>query len=328
MNDHLQHWGGLMHYDINNLAPVFKVLTGLHHLAQQIAKQHTPPKPINTYIYGASVMGRLTAMVFENYDCFKIRGFLDRNAYYMRFVSYELSVFFSSSYPVFHPENEPPSDIDIILCVTAPDHYPEIKEIIGKRLPSVPVYFFYDSPHNPPLVPLDNRPRTPLLVATAERCGTHWFEWILRFLLLPYGCMEVDAAIRIGIKRIINNFIFYDLTNGQYTVDHFQLTDELISFILDSRVTSIFLYRDPRDIQVSYSFYKRSTFHPNPSFVAKKAREILKWLKLPRVLKIRYEDLRLDPRKAILRLANFLNLFLDDETITNIIQATSFEYFS
>ncbi len=105
----------------------------------------------------------------------------------------------------------------------------------------------------------------------------------------------------------------------------------------------IFLFRDPRDILVSFYFHRHfrarlNTFDGTLSeFIRDKSehgvKNLVRWRKeVPIAAKLaksshyaRYEDMRKDIRKEIIRLIRFLRIRLDEDKVDEVIKFTEFK---
>lgn len=319
---------GANRYNPELLGSCASLLANLHRLAQQTKNKYIAAKPLNTYIYSASTCGMLAAMVFDQYDRFAVQGYLDQKGSFSNEVSHELGVFFEQPRRVFNIERECPPDIDLVVCATAPAHYPFIQAKLHEKLPGVPVAFVHHAAEYASGQALPAPALTPLLIATTGRCGTHWFKCILRFLLGPLGYEEVNASSSHDGKRIIDHRVFEKMRPHQYVIDHFRLTPELREHTEQKKISAIFLYRDPRDIQVSSAFYWDKRFTFDVATVLGKAREISLWSRLEKVFLLRYEELSLDTWGSLQRLVEFIGFTVPPDILQKICEFNSFQYLS
>lgn len=320
---------GVNRYNPEQLSSLSGLLANLHRLAQ-IAAQGTfaSKTPLNTYIYSASTCGMLAAMIFDQYENFNVRGYLDQKGALLNEVSHDLGVFFTQPRKVFNIETDCPTDIDLIICATAPDHYSLIQKKLTDRLPGVPVAYVHYSDKDKKKTPVSTAFGKPLVVATTGRCGTHWLKGLLRFLLGPFGYEELNASTSANGTRTIDHHVFSKLQHHQYVVDHFTLTPELCENSATGNFHTVFLYRDPRDIQVSTSFYWHKKFTFNAEIVSNQAQIISRWLKIENALHLRYEDLKSDTTATLQRLTDFMGVRVEKNVLEKISYFNSFQFLS
>ena len=84
--------------------------------------------------------------------------------------------------------------------------------------------------------------------------------------------------------------IFKKLEAGEYSVYHFVLTTALNDAASCGEAKLVYLYRDPRDIQVSTAYLNNGFFSFNEAVLKQKVEQVLEWRQSNAFL-IRYEDL-------------------------------------
>ncbi|MBW1699175.1 MAG: sulfotransferase domain-containing protein [Deltaproteobacteria bacterium] len=330
MHERTQYFCSINQYDQKLLVPLSELMANIHRLAQATsARYRNNHQPLDTYIYSASTIGMLAAMIFAQYPLFRVRGYLDQKGSLLNTISHDLGIFLEPARTVIDPDTqECPTSVDLIVCATAPAHYEIILKKLQEKWPATPVVFIHHSEKVPCVIPLGKIAPKPILVATTGRCGTHWLKSMFRFLLGANGFNEVIAASSITGQRIIDQHIFTKMLPRQYTIDHFQLTPELRNYINQDKIKAVFLYRDPRDIQVSNAYYWNKEFSFNLNAVVQRTKQILEWKKLNNVYLLRYEDLVNDMVGSLDNLQKFLKIATPRSTLKKIAEVNSFRYLS
>jgi len=93
-------------------------------------------------------------------------------------------------------------------------------------------------------------------------------------------------------------------------------------------VKAAFLYRDPRDVQVSLSFKKHGKFLFNEADLLKVVQQILLWKTLPEVYCLNFENLRDDTLNTLMDLCGFLGINAQPDFVRKVIELHSFKILS
>ena len=272
----------------------------VHSLAREIEARFAGVKAVSIYVYGATAVGELVAEILRQYHLLRVRAVLDRRVLAQACLS----------------------DAEVIVCYTSPLECEEALQSLGAKAHGSAFYAIYDRP-----LKTETAGRVPAVIATATRCGTNWLRLMLGFLTRGNGYSEVSATWRNGAESIVDLNIFRKLQPGEYSVYHFVITPELSVAASRGDVKLVYLYRDPRDIQVSTAYINDGFFTFNEAVLKQKVGQILEWRRSNAYL-IRYEDMIADTFAVMKGLCDYLELKVGASFLDEVIGFCSFENLS
>lgn len=301
--------GGLA-YSPHLVAELARFAGGAQHLACRLRKLSDNPAPLRVWVWGAAGPGVLVADILATCEGIEVPGLVDRAAERATLCNVSTRSFHTLSRPVVSPHDFAPQAGDVVLVAVNPQAAQEIVAELQQRFPNCQTVSLWQMegvdgiwPEHPPLV-----------VATVGRCGTHWLREMLEMLLMPHGYVRADAPP-------------HQLQASTFTVDHFLLDTPLETLLQAGVHKSVFLYRDPRDVQVSRSYYNHGAYRFDMEEIAGICDRIHSWLASP-ALAVRYEDLLGDTPSELGRIADMLGLDVSSKERERIAKACSFTFLS
>jgi lysophospholipase L1-like esterase len=320
---------GALDYTTDYLDSLHHVLRNLHALAQDILADPAltgRPRPLRVAVYGAGTPGWLAKCVLEEHQGLDVACFVDAAPHRYRDVNYNLNIFRGHALPVHTVQELEPDSVDAFVCAVSPGAHPAVLQAIRQRFARTPVYCINHDPRATSL-----RPRgTPFILATAQRCGTLWTAEMLKF------ASEASGYRKIHHKRPDGSLDYTlpgRLGTGQYAVGHYRLTPPLRALLAGGGLNAVFLYRDPRDIQVSLCFYNQRTapdprFAFDPETLRAVAAHIREWQRFGRAMLLSFEELKAAPAQTFARLCGHVGWDLPPQRAEAIVEACSFQKLS
>ena len=204
-----------------------------------------------------------------------------------------------------------------------------------------------------------------ILLTTMPRSGTTFF---FDFLAKLFVYEKVEPSFSDGLVPQAPEWdpykfdkTFLELKDGQILCAHYQLTEDLLSIIEDQETLTIHLYRDPRDAQLSATFYIKNalTHHALHNTLSNMSesdavalmlsgglittidnelvdyggasyftKSTLEWIGNKNVIAIKYEDFFTKPYETMKNIITENDLSISDEHLKKIISEFSFSKFS
>jgi hypothetical protein len=190
-----------------------------------------------------------------------------------------------------------------------------------------------------------------VFVAGLPKSGTTWLENMISNHLnltqiMPYKITSYELENKESIHYQYDEKFFDYREKGQYfTKLHTDGSDNNIKVLKDLSIKHVLMYRDMRDVAISYVSYVRSTpWHPIhleyrdltlehglKKFANENAKDWMNWIleweknsdkNLTAV--VRYEDLLLEPSKILQNILRFLDSDVDEKDIATLINKYSF----
>jgi hypothetical protein len=315
---------GSIDYATDYLDSLHGVMRNLHALARQIIEREYTGKPLRVALWGASTPGWLCNAVFAEHPELQVTCFIDSAP--LKYAEFDpnLNMMKPSALPVVSPDDPALAEVDVVIVTASPGAHDAIERAHRERRPDIPLYAINWDPKKTSLM---NRGK-PFILATAQRCGTLWMEQMCRFLSVENGYNQIAHKRHDGT---LDHTRPGRLGPGQYMIGHYRLVPRLRKLIADGDLNAVFLLRDPRDIQVSLSFYNQR-FDPDPRFtfdpemLAGIVRHIDEWRRFAPAKILRFEDLKADTESTYLDFCDHVGWdAVTPEAIAEVVRACSFD---
>lgn len=187
-----------------------------------------------------------------------------------------------------------------------------------------------------------------VILVSYPKSGTHWMHENLRCLIegRVSSSPESDSHDKMDYMIELKGHGYYDAFPSPRLLNTHVLFHEMPTDILKGQTKLVFIYRNPKDIAVSYYHHHRKIeryaytgkfCHFLKRFAESKAAfgdcfeywkswegGLRKYPDIPCLI-VRYEDLHLDPLGQRRRLAKFLGKIYSDEFLEGVARATSIE---
>ncbi|WP_333804625.1 sulfotransferase domain-containing protein [Sulfurospirillum sp.] len=204
-----------------------------------------------------------------------------------------------------------------------------------------------------------------ILLTTMPRSGTTFF---FDFLAKLFNFEKIEPRFADGLVPRAPEWdpykfdkTYLELKDGQILCAHYQLTDEIQAIIENKETLTIHLYRDPRDAQLSATFYIKNalTHHALHNTLSRMSesdavalmlsgglittidnelvdyggaayftKNTLAWITNKDVCSIKYEDFFVNPFDTIKNIFIEKKLDLNDEKLKHTLSEFSFSKFS
>jgi hypothetical protein len=204
-----------------------------------------------------------------------------------------------------------------------------------------------------------------ILLTTMPRSGTTFF---FDFLAKLFDFEKVEPNFSNGLVPQAPEWDPYkfdksylELKDGQILCAHYQFNDDLLPIMNDKHTLTFYLYRDPRDADLSAALYIKNalTHHAlhhtlsnmsesdtlalmlsggilkkyneelvNYEGISYLTNNALKWIACKHVIAIKYEDFFTKPFETMKQILNEANVDIDDNYLKKIISEFSFSKFS
>ncbi|OIQ50048.1 Sulfotransferase domain protein [Pseudodesulfovibrio hydrargyri] len=317
---------GINDYDPSWLRGLISTLRNTHELMATISRDMHSGHPVRVAVYGAGVPGWLAVSLMAEYpELFPVL-YLDRDAARFREVDYNLNVLKKPALPVKTLGEYVPGEADVLLCATSPGSYADIIKDLDSHSIGLPRYFMH---FNSGLDCIHER-GVPFLLTTPGRCGTMWMRRMCRFLAPTVGYNEVHC---INEDLTWNYESILGMRIGQYAVGHHEFTPELRAVIEAGELNSVYLFRDPRDIEVSYSFFSKrfgdtQRYEFDEDTYSWTIQHMRSWLGNSANKPVRFEDLKADPGGVMRQFCGLVGWEVDGGTFNKVVDATTFKRLS
>jgi len=204
-----------------------------------------------------------------------------------------------------------------------------------------------------------------ILISTMPRSGTTFF---FDFISKLFDFEKVEPKFADGLVPKAPEWdpykfdkTYLEMKENQVLCAHYQFNDDIIPIINDENTLTFFLYRDPRDAQLSATFYIKNalTHHAlhnslscmsesdaialmlSGGLINTKDNELvdyggasyftcttLQWIKQKNVYAIKYEDFFTNPFDTMKELLISANVKMEDKYLNSVLEQFSFSKFS
>jgi len=303
--------------------PKFNVINIFRHttwLLRSLAREERASnRKIRIWIYGASISGKLAHYVITQNPDFQFMGFIDPDDRFQESLWHDIGVADSPGETVVPLEEVHHEQCDVVLMAQGPSEHNRFFTTFHacESLRGTRVVFLYRSHHATFVTP----DIPPVVVSGPARSGTNWLKNLLDYMMPTKG---YEHNYTFGNQEHPHE----QLRHGQYAVFHYSMNDELKDAIQSGKTKGIFIYRDPRDVMISRTKREFNEFIFDPDMVEDIIGKIDAWLAVDGALTLKYEDLHAAPLVQLKRIADYLNMDMDDDYISKTIDLCSFNRLS
>jgi hypothetical protein len=305
---------GCNEYDNSGFSSVFSMLAHIHRLGREIVSRHGP-LPVKVYIYGAGAPGWLTEKVFSEIEGIRVRGFFDRQKWRAERTVFGIPVLLERGNVCSLDQDKPPADAQVVVAAVNPGAFADVAATIQRKLPEVNIYYLHEHPEARRIISA----KTPFVIASPGRSASTWLGKVIRHLAIQDGYSPEPYREVTTRGTTVHEEALSRLKPGRYVsgLEHF--SDRLVEPVRTGRVRAAYLLRDPRDVQVSLSFYRHGRFVFDLADLLYPVHQAALWRTLPEVHFVRFEELVATPVPVLLDLCAALGIEAQRDFVEQVV---------